>query len=579
MALVGSATWCHNQFTTAFVRTTPSLQPLGSVMKTTKPQPFAAVSRTPSLLYSSSSSSGYIPPEQSNNNSAATAPQKKPLWPQPGDLVRYYDLDGGDARGQVLVGRIGFISTKIGATDPTEKWTAEVTELEAAAEAGYYAEYGSTKRTFKRTTRNLVDLAPLSGSFVRSESAYKVPMRDGLPAAKADRYELDTYPGPVAKPVNQDVVDADAVVYQQLKGRLFQYAALTGLAGTAIADLVKDTEFAVIYFAGFVASLAYLFLLSLKTDTLAANSANAKLAQRLSNLRFITPLLVFVGVALYNQSLGDANPASGDKLFAWITSTQFAAGAFGFLTYRLPLFVVQIQAAFETDGDDEEGETGTGVTLPGSAGIALQMLTENDTATTTTSLADTTQDLPTILLVSGPQATGRSDLVNQLVATDDRVVRPTAGLVDKVQEGATYERLEQRQQVLTVLDGRYALTTEALIQSAQEAAQNNQVVVVDASVTLAQQLAKVGGIRLVGVWVGLESVKEFENRLQTDIANGSLPIPEDETPESVVRARIKQIVKEIEYGLSSGIFEFTVLNRNVEDSVQQLKDACRYCFK
>jgi guanylate kinase len=533
------------------------------------------------LYSSSSSSSGYTPPEQSNSNNSGTtsttAPQTKPLWPQAGDLVRYYDLDGGDARGQVLVGRIGYISTKIGASDPQQKWMAEVTELEAMPTEGYYADYGSTKRTFKRTTRNLSDLAPLAGSFVRSESAYKVPMRNGLPLVKAETYELDNYPGPIPKAINQDVVDADAVVYQQLKGQLFRYAALTGLAGTAVADLVKDTEFAIIYFAGFASSLMYLFLLSLKTDTVALGTANAKLVQRLSNLRFLTPLLVFVGVALYNQSLGDANPASGDKLFSWITSQQFAAGAFGFLTYRLPLFVVQIQAAFQTDDDNGEG-TG-GVTLPGSAGIALQMLTEDTATNFADTAASATADLPTILLVSGPQATGRTDLVNALVATDDRVVRPTQGLVDKVQDRATYERLEQRRQVLTVLDDRYALTTEALIQSAKEAAQNNQVVVVDADVALAQQLAKVGGIRLVGVWVGLESVQEFEDRLQANIANGILSIPEDETPESVIRARIKQIVKEIEYGLSSGIFEFTVLNRNMEDSVQQLKDACRYCFK
>ena len=526
-----------------------------------------SISFLETALYTSSS--GYIPPEQSNPSSRTTTPAKKPVLPQPGDIVRYFDLDGGDARGQVLVGRIGFITAKIGSQPP--QWMAEVTELEQMSE-GYYAEYGSTKRQWKRSTRDLRELEPLTASFVRSESAYKVPMRDGLPFSKAP-YDLDQYTGPVAKEINQQVVDADAIVYQELKGRLFRYTALAGLAGTLVADLAQGTDFAVIYGAGFVASLAYLLLLSLKTDTIAAGG-DTRLAQRLSNLRFVTPVFVFLGVALYNQSLGDANPASGDKLFAWITSRQFTAAAAGFLTYRLPLFFVQIQAAFETD-NDEQTRGSSGISLPGSAGVALQMLTEDSPAADTSVL--TVEELPTVFLISGPQATGRSALVDQLVATDNRVIRPS--LVDKVQDAATYERLEQRDELLSVTGDRYGLTAEKLINSAKEAAANNQVVIVDASVALAQQLAKVRGLRLVGVWVGLESVKDFEQNLEKDIASGIIPIPDDETPESVIRARIKQIVKEIEYGLGSGVFEFTVLNRNADDSIMQLREACNYCFK
>lgn len=546
--------------------------------------PASTSARPCTVLYSSSSSSssGYVPPEKSSGTSAA-APKKQPLLPKAGDLVRFYDLDGGNTQGQVLIGRISFISTKI-AQQPGAKpsWTVELTELEDVGD-GYYAEYGSRKRQWKRTTRDLADVSPVAASFVRSESAYKVPLSKDtkLPVVRAETYDLDQYEGPLAQPesaINLEVVQADAVLYNELKGRLFRYCGLAGVAGTLIADLTQGTEFAVIYGAGFVASLVYLFLLSLKTDTLTGSQqGGGGFAQKISNLRFGMPVLVLLGVAVYNASLGDANPVgSSGNFLGTVTAQQFAAAVVGFLTYRLPLFAVQIQAAFESsDGE----QSGGGVTLPGSAGLALQMVAQDSPVDTPTSAVASLETLPTVLLISGPQATGRSQLVEQLVANDERFVRPS--MVDKVTDAATFERLEQRSELLTVQEERYGLTASNLIASAKQAAEaaSDKVVVVDADVALAKRITKVGGLRLVGVWVGLDSVGEFEQRLKASIEDGSIKIPEDETPESVVRARIKEIVKEIEYGLSSGIFEFTVLNQNADESVKQLQQAGSYCFK
>jgi len=103
--------------------------------------------------------------------------------------------------------------------------------------------------------------------------------------------------------------------------------------------------------------------------------------------------------------------------------------------------------------------------------------------------------------------------------------------------------------------------------------------VIDANVELARKLAKVSGLRLIGVWVGLNSVDEFEKRLGAQFDSGELSIPEDETRESVIRARIREIVSEIEFGISSGIFEFTILNENEDESLKQLREASSYCFK
>ena len=77
----------------------------------------------------------YAPPED-----AETVTASKPKLPKPkiGDFVRYYDVDGGQADGQVLVGKISYIQSIGGKNDGTasnnddgtNKWLVEITEME-----------------------------------------------------------------------------------------------------------------------------------------------------------------------------------------------------------------------------------------------------------------------------------------------------------------------------------------------------------------------------------------------------------------------------------------------------------------
>ena len=48
---------------------------------------------------------------------------------------------------------------------------------------------------------------------------------------------------------------------------------------------------------------------------------------------------------------------------------------------------------------------------------------------------------------------------------------------------------------------------------------------------------------------------------------------------TVQRDNNEEIISEIEYGLSSGIFEFKVLNENDEQSLKELREAAAYAFK
>ncbi|CAB9503704.1 expressed unknown protein [Seminavis robusta] len=527
-----------------------------------QPQAFSRI--TPVL------SMGYTSPESEPSPATKT---KKAVLPKVGDMVRYFDIDGGQDDGQVLVGKISFITTDLG---KDQSWTVELTELEDIGD-GYYAEYPSRKRLSKKTTRNLANVGPIMASFVRAENAFKVPLnQQGRPQVRQEQYDLDEYQGPFGangEDINQDVLAADEEIYSALKGTLLRNAAIAGAIGTLITDLLKGTEDAVIYAAGAIASVAYLFFLSVKTDTL--GSQDAKLGKGVSNLRFLMPVLVIVGVAVYNLLRGDANPVAGsDNPFDRITKEQYAAAVLGFLTYRIPLFLTQLLEGLKDGSDDNNND----VTLPGSAGVAMQLAAAAQSESSSSSEILTGESLIPVLVVSGPQATGRSELVDQLLREDGRFVRPNP--IDRVADGVTFERLQSRGEILDLdSSGRYGITKEGILTAAAAAAQDEAVVVVDANVELTKKLTKMSGARLIGVWIGLNSVAEFESRIAAMIDKGEIAIPEEETKESVIRARIREIVQEIEFGISSGIFEFTILNENTVDSLKQLREAAGYSFK
>merc|ERR1740130_515068 len=110
---------------------------------------------------------------------------------------------------------------------------------------------------------------------------------------------------------------------------------------------------------------------------------------------------------------------------------------------------------------------------------------------------------------------------------------------------------------------------------------NKNVIVIDANVELAKRISQSVGsnVRIIGVWIGLNSVKDFEYNIQQQIDNGLLKVDESVGSESFMRGKIKDIITEIDFGLGSGIFEFTILNeieQNPDDgtnkSLMELKE-------
>jgi hypothetical protein len=209
--------------------------------------------------------------------------------PRIGDFVRYYDVDGGRADGQVLVGKILLIqsirssspsssspsssssSLSLSSSDGTNRWLVEVIKLEDVGD-GYYAEYPYRKRP-RPALRKLEDLAPLPALYVRSESAYKVPL-DGrgrgtghsLPSHPG--YDLAGYDGPVAMlAADAEVVTADSLEFALIKLDLLKDATVAGLAGAVLVDAFGGAELGV-RGGRDCGGRGYLYLLGVKTDTL-----------------------------------------------------------------------------------------------------------------------------------------------------------------------------------------------------------------------------------------------------------------------------------------------------------------------
>ena len=208
--------------------------------------------------------------------------------------------------------------------------------------------------------------------------------------------------------------------------------------------------------------------------------------------------------------------------------------------------------------------------------MAVQMMNQDITSDSSSSSALVTPALKPILLVCGPSGTGKTSLVRRLIDDGEgKFVRPQ--MVDKIAEGPRFEMMESRGQILKMIDSRYGVSADGILNVADSS--KGQVVVVDADVELAEKLSKLSGARIIGVWVGLDSLDKLKDRFKTQIASKQIRVPPGETEESVIRGKIRKVIKDIEFGVVSGMFDFTILNDDFEQSVVELKEAAEYCFK
>lgn len=103
-----------------------------------------------------------------------------------------------------------------------------------------------------------------------------------------------------------------------------------------------------------------------------------------------------------------------------------------------------------------------------------------------------------------------------------------------------------------------------------------QVCVVDADMALVKALTNVGDLALIGVWVSLDSIEAIEERIRTTLISVGAA-KDSSTLEADVRGMVRQAVEDIEYGVMSGVFDFTVINNSDEqESMETVRRAVEF---
>lgn len=103
-----------------------------------------------------------------------------------------------------------------------------------------------------------------------------------------------------------------------------------------------------------------------------------------------------------------------------------------------------------------------------------------------------------------------------------------------------------------------------------------QVCVIDADLALVKALTGVGDLALIGVWVSLDSIEAIEERIRSALIAGGAK-EDSPTLDADVRGLVRQAVEDIEYGVMSGVFDFTAINNSdEEESMETVRRAVEF---
>lgn len=510
--------------------------------------------------------------------------------PAVNDVVAF----AGDWPGESLVGQIRSVQKGMGG------WLADVVPLEEQAGSVWRMPSGPKARA----TRQAVDvreLVPLTAKYVRESDAWSI-VREGTVAPglngtavglerRAEGYrKLEPNFVPVGGFARLDYEGEKLALadYELLKQRIVNDTIAAGAAGLVVAYAFGGVADAAAFAVGAVASLVYVLLL-----TKAADKTGAVMDERdFSGARLGPPVLAFVFVALYHVL---QDPASVHA-FQLVPRDEFVATTAGVLSYRAPLLYRELGS--ELGSDDVINA------LPGSLATAARMV---KTPQVGEEPALDGMAANTVLVLCGPPGAGAANLAARLLRADDRFVAPRwTRVADPDQDmrrfadgysedrhifdppdvvasdSVTRMQIDNAANDFAVDRNSWVLRTEELLGRTDA-----KVPVIACDVTTAKQLEDLEGARLIGVWVSVDNLNILEDTLTREEARRLLAADPDQDPKilapaiaDTVRAKLVSVVDDIDFGITSPMFEFTVLNAAVESDAAfaKVERAARYVF-
>ncbi|CAM9101924.1 unnamed protein product [Chrysoparadoxa australica] len=486
--------------------------------------------------------------------------------PKIGDVVRYEgkwkeELNVGEVRNlQWIEGR--------------QQWIADVLPLKEIGENEYRRERGA-----RSMVQDVSELRPMRAFYVRSANAFKVMTNKANEVLYVSTgYDLEGFKLPEVE-INLEQLAVDLQEYEDLKTRLLQDTLLFGGFGAACAGLVLGLEEGLVFGLGALGSALYVTRLGAAADSVGTEKKvgaekKGPLQMLTENARFGVPVAL-VGVLAAANFIRHPESVSFLQL---VPKEQFGAAMLGFLSsYRLPLLYREVTGSL-APGELME-------LVPGSLGQGRKLLTDlrnEDDATVAAAVAGrASSKLSPILVVSGPAGLGAEQLVDNLkqetaglkspVWCTDRPAKGTEedGREFFFLEPIKFDTMKARGEFLVCKeeDGvQYGLKPQDVVNSSQP----GQPSVIAADTELARKLFQLDGITTVGVWVSLNSLAAIQERLRSNMAAAGVPADE---VDGLLRGQTKKVIDDIEFGVTSGAFDFTVINEDDAVSMEKMRRA------
>ncbi|CAM9292220.1 unnamed protein product [Hapterophycus canaliculatus] len=487
-------------------------------------------------------------------------------FPKVGDVVRYE----GKWENEVSFGEV----RQLKKVEETGEWRAYVLPLESIGDDQY-----ARKKNQKSKAEDAATLRPVRAFYVRNVDGFKVMHNSATrePRYISDAYELEGFELPKIE-VDPVKFAAELESYEDLKRRLVVDAALFGAVGAFVTLQIFGANQGLLFALGALASVAYVILLEKTADDVA--SGKQDVATKLKgDARFAVPVLLVVTLALKNYV---ADPG-GVVLFKLIPKEEFAAAMIGFIApARLPLLYREFKSSLR--GDEVLDM------LPGSLGqgrAILRNMGEPTGAPTSVGEETAGPSLTRVIVVSGPKCLGKTSLVNKILEEDKRLAQPawctTRPIRASEAEGqevffmkqVKFEELERKGAFLHVYKDSKGESYGLRLEDISAIAEEGKVCIVDANMNIVRALTGVGELALIGVWVSLDSIEAIEERIRTTlISTGAADEPDLDAD---IRGLVRQAVEDIEFGVMSGVFDFTVINNgDVDESMETLRRAVEF---